>query len=146
MPAKIALLAILILPAQHLLADELDVIQAIEETEGNLSEKLSPRYLKADFTGDGVQDFAVLIGNRLCLYDTTSRTCTYAKESFSWVDQWRIVTDRKSFETIVSEDGEITGERTVLLHNDSIELCKAESSCNLVSIKNKKLILLHQGG
>ena len=130
---------------QLAVADDLSAIMAIEKAEGKVSRKLTPYYLKSDFTGDGVQDLAVLIDTKLCIYDIVTRQCFYSDEQFSWAEKWRVIKDRKTFETIVSKDGEITGEREVTLQNDSIVLCKEEVSCRVISIKNKKLMLLHQG-
>lgn len=112
--------------------------------------------IKADFNGDGFQDFAVYIKDSLTSGILIRHGQTDEEfrlgfgqsiggmTEFDWVDYWGLVEDKETSENIFSEDGDLLESRTVKLQNPSIALGKLETGGGLITFRNGRYKWIHQ--
>jgi hypothetical protein len=120
---------------------------------------LKPHSLSADLNGDGRTDAVFFVEDQktgkkgLCLLHSGAKKCTVVGagkrippvgDDFSWVSHWETVPAGETWETTFSPDGDVLGQKTVVLHNASIRLCSDEEGCGLISFRNQKYVWIHQ--
>lgn len=126
-----------------------------------VNDSFSPTFYEADFDGDGKSDIAIAVKNKL--KNDKSGIIFYLKndtyflagaangfgnagDDFSWVDEWNIFNERKTYQITFKEDGDIDGEEEVLLKNPAISIRQSEGSGGLIYFNGEKFIWIHQGG
>lgn len=115
---------------------------------------IQPKYLIADFNGDGINDIVVLIKNKgnnkkgfIIFHPSTQEYFIIgagvifeeddAWDDLNWVDEWRINKERNN------EPG-IQGGPDLILKFDSIEITKKEIGGGLIYWDEKKYKYFHQ--
>ena len=120
-------------------------------------EWLSPIYLVADFNGDQILDTAfAYVDNEMkgirIVHGNIGEVFILGAgvdfgnggSDFSWVDYWRLVTDKKTFEITFLENGDVDGSREVILDNTSFYIGAQEAGGAVITWKNGKYIWIHQ--
>jgi hypothetical protein len=122
--------------------------------------KLRPNKMVADLNGDGNNDIILFVESNkskkkgLCILLSSSDSCMvigagkkfYAGgDDFRWVDHWEIIPPGETWETTFKPDGDIRGEKKVILKNKSIRLCVDEGGCGVVAFIGGEYIWVHQG-
>ena len=111
--------------------------------------------ISADFNGDGKADQAIYIREN----GTSGIIIKHAQTQeeikigfgksfahmtdFNWVEIWGLVNDAETYEIII-EDGEITGDRQIVLENPSIAVRQEEAGGGIITFKNGKYKWVHQ--
>jgi hypothetical protein len=111
--------------------------------------------IRADFNGDGFKDYAIFTtlkgktgiiirhGNSDEVVKIGFGKAFAHLEDFDWVDFWGLVMDKETYEVVVT-DGEIIGDKRVLLKNPSIIVRDEEEGGGLIVFDNKKYRWVHQ--
>ena len=121
--------------------------------------KLEPRYILEDLNGDEKKDIALFVEDNkskkkgICIFHSDSNKCLilgagkkfYAGgDNFRWVDTWEIIPRGETWEATFKPDGDVLGERKVILDNKSVKICVVEGGCGVISYKKGKYIWVHQ--
>jgi len=129
-----------------------------------LAPYLKPSYLKADFNGDEVPDYAVLIINKLTknkgiliMHGNTKNYYIFGADinfsddlyNFNWAQQWEMYNKPFALEPQINQSGDITGEKRINLKRPAIDVERLEDgqpwAGGLIYWTGKKYIWIHQG-
>ncbi|WP_299985908.1 hypothetical protein [uncultured Pontibacter sp.] len=130
-------------------------------TEAMASDKvaswLNPKYISADFNGDGYIDtaFAVIINDKKGIrikHGNTNKEYLIGAgndfgnggDDFDWVKNWNIVTDSVTYEVTFMENGDIDGGKEVKLKNPAFYIGTEEEGGATVAWKEGKYVWIHQ--
>ncbi len=118
---------------------------------------LTPDYLTADFNGDGYSDTAtaVVINNKkgiLVKHGNTGEEFLIGAginfgqggDNFDWVNNWKLVTDKTTYEVTFDEDGEVEGSREVRLRNPAFYIGSREEGGATIAWRAWKYTWIHQ--
>ena len=130
-----------------------------------LSSFLKPSLLQADFTGDAIQDIAVLIIEKttkkkgiLLIHSKSNEHFIFGAGNafenggvdFKWADKWSVYKKKKAIETQFNkESGDFTGEKEVVLQWPGILIENYEDgaavSGGIIYWNGHNYIWIHQG-
>jgi len=65
-------------------------------------------------------------------------------DQVDWVNQWCVVYDKKVWEVLFLENGDIGKDTIVTLDKPGIYICKKESGGGIITYRNGKLYWVHQ--
>lgn len=112
--------------------------------------------INIDLNGDHILDIAYfkIIGNKkaIVIRDGKSKkeikagmdqSFRYIGDDFKWVNFWGITDYRETYAHIV-KNGELMGSRKVKLQNKSIFVSDSNTGGGIITIKNHKLVWVHQ--
>ena len=127
-----------------------------------LTKDPQPGYLISDFTGDGKEDVAFFILNKVnnkkgivIFYSIENQDMHFITgagnskffDDFHWVDEWSIFDEPKTWKTTFKEDGDIDGNEDVILNNTAIYLKSNDEvgGGGLIYYDGKEWTWIHQG-
>ncbi|MBU2525047.1 MAG: hypothetical protein KKC03_00405 [Bacteroidetes bacterium] len=120
-----------------------------------LSNYVNPFYFEADFNGDNSLDIALLIEEKssqlkgiLIIHGETNQYFVLGAgkifdnriDDFSWMDVWKLYRHKKAYELIISDAGEIEGDREFVLPYTGIEIIALEASSGLIYWDGKQYL------
>jgi hypothetical protein len=118
---------------------------------------INPSYLTADFNGDSNLDtaFAVIINNKKGIKIKHGKTNEIhligagidfgnGGDDFNWVDKWKLVTEKTTYEITFMDSGDVDGSRTINLQNTSFYIGTEESGGATIAWINGKYTWIHQ--
>lgn len=121
--------------------------------------ELEPSLLSTDLNGDGKNDAVLFVKDRktrkkgLCLVHNGSKECvvigagkkfSHVGDDFSWVSHWEIVPPGETWETTFKPDGDVLGQKRVVLDNAGVRLCVDEGGCGVISLRRGGYAWIHQ--
>lgn len=122
--------------------------------------QLFPSLLESDFNGDGKEDIAIFVSNNsnkkrgvmflfgdsdMMLVAGAGKYMGSGNNDFKWADYWKVFDQRVTHETTFLENGDIEGDREVILEHDAISIRENEGSGRLIYFNGEELISIHQG-
>lgn len=122
--------------------------------------ELNPNQLVEDLNGDGKKDIVLFVEDKktrkkgICILHSGSTKCVIlgagkefysGGDDFRWVDHWEIIPEGETWETTFNSDGDVLGEKKVILENKSIRLCVDEGGCGVITFNKGSYIWVHQG-
>ena len=125
-----------------------------------IGEFVDPRFLEADFTGDGAKDLAIPVerkdnGKRgvLILFKSENmyflagggNTFGPRGNDFKWLDIWSVNSDKTTYGTTFYSNGDIKGTEEVRLNHPAISVREEEGSGGLIYYDGEKFVWIHQG-
>jgi hypothetical protein len=128
--------------------------------EFNLVSYVKPQFHQADFSGDKIDDLAILVERKtdkkkgiLFLFAESSQSfvigagtkLTNGGDNFEWMDTWSVFKEPVTHETTFKEDGDVEGSKEIRLYRPAIEVREEEGSGGLIYFNGKKFIWIHQG-
>lgn len=143
------------------LASELLAVaeKTVKDSGLTVLNKLNPQYIQKDLDGDGKNEIALFVEDQtskkkgICIVESGSDSCVilgagkkfYAGgDDFRWVDTWQLIPAGETWETTFEPNGDVLGERKVILENDSLKICVDEGGCGVITYKNGQYIWVHQ--
>ncbi|MBT1698885.1 hypothetical protein KK083_18470 [Fulvivirgaceae bacterium PWU4] len=121
---------------------------------------ITPSFLQADFSGDKKADLAILIERKsdqkkgiLILFAQSDKsfivgsgnTLDAAGDDFKWADTWEVFTEKETYETTFTNEGDVAGGREIKLERPAISLWQEEGSGGLIYFNGRKFVWIHQG-
>jgi hypothetical protein len=121
---------------------------------------IKPPFLQADFSGDRKADVAILIERKsdqkkgvLILFAQSDKSfiigsgneLSNAGDDFEWAGTWEVFTEKETYETTFTEEGDVAGGREIKLDRPAISIWQEEGSGGLIYFNGRKFIWIHQG-
>jgi hypothetical protein len=130
----------------------------------SLNGYLKPAFLEADFNGDGIKDIAALVVEKRTkkkgiLLITGSSNSYYlfgagvkfgsGSDDFKWASGWHIFKGKKASETIINNEGDISGSKKVKLNRPAFYIYdnvdNRPNSGGIIYWNGKTYIWIQQG-
>lgn len=121
---------------------------------------IHPLCLSADFNGDGFEDIAILVKEKiahkkgiLIIHGNTfegvvlgaGKAFGNGGDDFKWMEIWKLNDQKEVGLTTFSDNGDILGSENISVKNISIEIAPNEGPSNLITFSHNKYIWLHTG-
>lgn len=121
---------------------------------------IGPSFLQADFSGDKKADLAILIERKadqkkgiLILFAQSDQSFIVgsgnefdaAGDNLEWASVWEVFTEKETYETTFTEEGDVAGGREIKLDRPAISLWQEEGSGGLIYFNGRKFVWIHQG-
>ncbi len=125
-----------------------------------ISNKIQPNYLKADFDGDGKEDIVYLIKEKqsgkiglVFLHQDNLVSVIAAGKEFNsqwdemnWLDVFELDTNKVQYEMLIdNKTSDIIGDKEVIIPNIGIRIRENEGSGGLLYFEKGEYRYLHQG-
>jgi hypothetical protein len=125
------------------------------------STQLSPNILHYDLNNDGASDIAMFVAKKVdgktgILFLINGQEKQYflagagnsfgpGDNDYEWADTWRVFEEKVTYEMTFLPNGDIDGEREVILENPAISIREDEGSGGLIYYNGSKFVWIHQG-
>ncbi|NGP89904.1 hypothetical protein [Fodinibius halophilus] len=126
----------------------------------NISDSLTPRFLEADFDGDGNEDIVITVKNKekgnkigLIFYLRSGNQHIVGAgdpfgaggSDFKWADKWTIFTNEKTYQTTYNSNGDIQGTEQILLKNPAVHIQTEDGIGGLIYFDGEQFIWIQHG-
>lgn len=126
----------------------------------SISKYIQPPYLEGDFSGDKINDIALLIERKIdkkkgiiIFIAQSQKTFVVGAgnkfstigDNFDWAEKWNIFTEKTTYETTFKENGDVDGENEIKLDKVAITIGEKGGSNGLIYFDGQEFTWIPQG-